>query len=153
MSAPRKQPGISGSREKSLDGTFAVTRRLAAIVVATTALCVAGCSGLDFGRMQANMDKMTYYMGIMSSQMPMMVYTTKRMADSADQMQGRADRLIKELQQKGKSGERTIYDMYQTFHGNDRDMIDNLKGIRKELGDIKHSLGAREGTDAARCEG
>ncbi len=129
-----------------MDGTFAVTRRLAAIIALTAVLFTTGC-GLDLGHMQANMDRMVCYMGAMSSTMPMMVQSTQRLANNADEMQRKADGLIREMRDKGKSSERTAFNFLQAFHDNDKAMVRSLEGIRKELGTIKESLGTQTQTE------
>lgn len=105
---------------------------------------MAGCASLpDFDRIQSNMDRMVYYMGVMSSNMPLMVHSTARMANNADRMQSQVDGFIASLQGTRKTGERVIQNYSQALLDNDRAVIQNLKGIRHELGDIKETIRSR----------
>jgi len=110
----------------------------------------SGCSALpDFTRIQSNMDRMVNYMGVMASCMPVMVDSTRRMANNADRLQARADGFIAQLQQDKETAERSIQNYSQAFIDGDRAMIKNLKGIRKELSEMKETFRGREGPVAA----
>jgi len=84
---------------------------------------------------------MVHYMGVMASSMPVMVNSTARMAETAERMERKSDALLDSLQKKGGSAERTIQNYSQALLDNERAMINNLKGIRGELGELKLSLG------------
>jgi hypothetical protein len=107
---------------------------------------LTGCASLpDFGRLQGNMDQMLYYMGVMSSGMPTMVHSTRRMADTAERMERKSDRMLTDLTSRGKGAERAVQNYAQAFVDNDRAMIKSLRGIRSELSELKQSLPRSEG--------
>ena len=114
------------------------------VTLAVAGLAVlSGCASLpDVNRIQGNMDAMVHYMGIMASNMPVMSYSTSRMADLAAKMDRKSDSLLGEIQKKGGSAERAIQNYSQAVLDNDRGVIKNLKAIKDELGDIRKSLGA-----------
>lgn len=132
-----------------------VSGRLVKILVAMSVLLACGCSRLpDLNRMQNNMDTMVHYMGVMASGMPVMVNSTARMANTAERMERKSDGLLADLQKKGGDVERTVQNYSQAFIDNDRATIQNLKGIKMELGELKQALrqapGTPETTDQAR---
>lgn len=105
------------------------------------ALCSLGCAALpDFERMQCTMDQMAYHMGAMTAQFPLMTQSTKRIADNTDHLQRRADGMIANFQKETKTAERAIQNYTQATLDNDRAVVQNLTGIRKELGDIKETV-------------
>jgi predicted nuclease with TOPRIM domain len=85
------------------------------------------------GRMAANL-------GIMAQNMPQMAYTANRMANTSDFMQNQADDVMSSLEHRGKDTEKTAQKYLQAYVNNDRDMVHNLRGIHKELEDIKGSI-------------
>jgi hypothetical protein len=100
-----------------------------------------GCASLpDVNRIQGNMDAMVHYMGIMAGSMPVMVNSTSRMADTAERMQQKSDALLASIEKKGGTAERAIQNYSQAVLDNERGVISSLKGIRQELGDLKHGL-------------
>jgi hypothetical protein len=104
------------------------------LISALAFLSLAGCASLPDGkRIQANMDQMVGYMG-------MMVYSTSRMADAAERMERKSNGLMADLQKKGNSAERAIQNYSQAFLDNDRAVIKNLQGIKQELGELKQTL-------------
>lgn len=104
-------------------------------------LLVSGCASMpDVNRIQNNMDAMTHYMGVMANTMPMMVNSTARMAETAERMERKSDSLLNDLQKKGGTAERTIQNYSQALLDNERAMINNLKGIRGELGELRQAL-------------
>jgi hypothetical protein len=122
-------------------GLWSVRRALRTLVVASGLLLASGCASLpDVNRIQGNMDAMVHYMGVMASSMPVMVHSTSRMADTAEQMQRKSDGLLADLQKKGGSAERTIQNYSQALLDNERAMIANLKGIRQEIGELKQAI-------------
>lgn len=121
-----------------------MTKHLSTIPLVACLFLIAGCASLpDFDRIQGNMDRMVYYMGVMSSNMPLMVHSTQRMADNADRMKYQVDGFISHLQGAKKNGERVVQNYAQALLDNDRAVIRNLKGIRQELGDIKETMRSR----------
>jgi hypothetical protein len=104
-------------------------------------IALGGCAALpDVNKIQGNMDQMVHYMGVMASGMPVMVNSTARMANMAEQMQKKTDGLIADLQTRGGTAERAIQNYSQAVLDNERGVIKNLQGIRQELGEIKHGL-------------
>jgi hypothetical protein len=108
-------------------------------------LCVAAflsaCASLpDFNRLQANTDRMTYNMGVMASSMPHMVHNMNRMATLAENMQYKVDTMIANFGKRGKTAEKAVQNYMQAMFDNDRAMINNLKGIREELGGLTTAL-------------
>ena len=104
---------------------------------------LSGCASLpDVNRIQGNMDAMVHYMGVMASNMPVMSYSTSRMAALAEKMDRKSDSLMNDIQKKGGSAERAIQNYSQAVLDNERGVIKNLKAIKDELGEIRHSLGA-----------
>ena len=89
------------------------------------------------GRMSANL-------GVMAQNMPQMAYTANRMANTSDFMQNQAEDMISSLEHRGKDTERTAQKYLQAYVNNDRDVVHNLRGIHKELENMK---GAVRGTE------
>ena len=85
------------------------------------------------GRMAANL-------GVMAQNMPQMAYTANQMANTSDFMQNQAEGVIANLEHRGKDTEKTAQKYLQAYVNNDRDMVHNLRGIHKELEDIKGSI-------------
>lgn len=111
------------------------------ILVMLTVALTSGCAGMpDFQRMQGTMDTMAYYTGIMASNMPTMTQSTARMAAVAERMERNSNGLIAKLESKGNTMERAVQNYAQSFLDNDRALIKSLKGIRKELGELKQSI-------------
>jgi hypothetical protein len=118
-----------------------VTRSLKQALVMVSLIALGGCAALpDVNKIQGNMDQMVHYMGVMASGMPVMVNSTARMANMAEQMQKKTDGLIADLQTRGGTAERAIQNYSQAVLDNERGVIKNLQGIRQELGEIKHGL-------------
>ena len=128
-------------------GLCAIDRHVTSIVrrslllASASLLLISGCASLpDVNRLQNNMDAMVHYMGVMATSMPIMVNSTARMAETAERMERKSDALLDNLQKKGGTAERTIQNYSQALLDNERAMINNLKGIRGELGELKQSL-------------
>lgn len=101
----------------------------------------AGCAGMpDFARMQNTMDAMAYSTGLMAANMPHMVHSTARMAAVAEKMERRSTGMIADLQKGRGSMERSVQNYVQSFLDNDRAMINSLKGITKELSELRQSI-------------
>jgi hypothetical protein len=116
-------------------------RPVGCIICLAIAALTCGCAALpDFERMQCTMDQMAYYMGAMTAQMPVMAHSTKRIADNTEHLQHRADGMMADLQKEKKTAERAIQNYTQATLDNDRAVIQNLMGIRKELGEIKDTV-------------
>ncbi|MFH1115264.1 MAG: hypothetical protein V1792_15245 [Pseudomonadota bacterium] len=110
-------------------------------------VCVSGCASLpDFGRMQATMDSMAHSTGVMACNMPYMANSTARMAAVAERMEGKSNSMISDLQSRGSSMERTVQNYAQSFLDNDRALINGLKDIRREIGDLKQTIGRSRGS-------
>jgi hypothetical protein len=125
------------------DRRVAPTLRGALLLASASLLLISGCASLpDVNRLQNNMDAMVHYMGVMATSMPVMVNSTARMAETAERMEHKSDALLNELQKKGGSAERIVQNYSQALLDNERAMINNLKGIRGELGELKQSLTA-----------
>jgi len=102
---------------------------------------MCGCAALpDMNRIQGNMDQMVYHMGVMSSGMPYMADSTRRMADNADQMKARVDGFIVDLQKNRKTLERVVQNYSQAFIDSDKARNTNLELIRRELVELKEAL-------------
>jgi hypothetical protein len=120
---------------------FGLKRPFGCLMYVAISALTCGCAALpDFERMQCTMDQMAYYMGAMTAQMPIMAHSTKRMADNTDHLQRRADGMIADLQKEKKSAERAIQNYTQANLDNDRAVIQNLTGIKKELSEIKETV-------------
>jgi len=112
-----------------------------------TFACISGCAGMpDFTRMQATMDRMAYSTGVMASNIPYMSNSTARMAAVAERMERRSDRMISNFENKGSSMERTVQNYAQSFLDNDRALINSLKDIRQEIGNLKQTFGKSPGS-------
>ena len=85
------------------------------------------------GRMSANL-------GVMAQNMPQMAYTANRMANTSDFMQNQAEDMISSLEHRGKDTERTAQKYLQAYVNNDRDVVHNLRGIHKELENMKGAV-------------
>ncbi|HMK37217.1 MAG TPA: hypothetical protein VK463_19240, partial [Desulfomonilaceae bacterium] len=91
-------------------------------LLVTTVLFACGCSALpDMRRIQANMDQMVGYMG-------MMAYNTGQMSAVADKMERKSDTLLANLKDKSSSVERSFQNHSQGVLDNERAMIRNLQG-------------------------
>lgn len=111
------------------------------IFLSALLLLMCGCAALpDANRIQNNMDQMVYHMGVMSSGMPYMADSTRRMADNADQMKGKVDGFIADLQKNRKTLERVVQNYTQSFIDSDKARNTNLELIRRELADLKEAL-------------
>jgi hypothetical protein len=116
------------------------------VLVAAGLFSIAGCAALpDMQRIQCNLDQMTYYMGIMASGMPVMSDSTRRMADNADRMGHKADGLLAQFQQEKRTAERAFQNYAQGSTDSNREIIETLKEIRRELIKVKEELGKRGG--------
>lgn len=114
---------------------------LKSIFLCALLLLTCGCAALpDANRIQNNMDQMVYYMGVMSSGMPYMADSTRRMANNADQMKARVDGFIADLQKNSKTFERVVQNYSQAFIDSDKARNTNLENIRRELADLKEAL-------------
>ncbi len=115
--------------------------RTAAFLIGGLSVLMTGCASLpDFNRLQANTDRMTYNMGVMASSMPHMVHNMNRMATLAENMQYKVDTMIANFGKRGKTAEKAVQNYMQAMFDNDRAMINNLKGIREELGGLTTAL-------------
>jgi hypothetical protein len=111
-----------------------MTRCLKSLSIILGFFLMTGCASLpDFSKVQANMDAMVYYMGLMSSGMP-------RMAASFERMEGKVNGMLARLQEKGENTERAVQNYAQAFVDNDKASIKALQGIQKELADMKLSM-------------
>ncbi|MDQ7781266.1 MAG: hypothetical protein RDU20_00210 [Desulfomonilaceae bacterium] len=100
----------------------------------------------DFGRMQATMDRMAYSTGLMASNMPHMANSTSRMAAVAERMERKSDTMLSNLEDRGSAMERTVQNYAQSFLDNDRALINSLKDISREIGDLKQAIGQSRGS-------
>ncbi len=117
------------------------------LLPALVLVCVSGCASLpDFGRMQATMDRMAYSTGVMACNMPYMANSTARMAAVAERMERKSNGMISDLQNRGSSMERTVQNYAQSFLDNDRALVKGLKDIRREIGDLKQTIGRGRGS-------
>jgi len=113
-------------------------------------LVSCGCSSLpNFKKVEYQMGAMSGYMGAMSSGMPDMAYSTQRMVNSAERMSREAEGILADLEKKSESTEKTAQKYLQAFVDNDRDVVNSLRGIHKELADLKSAIRkAAEGAGA-----
>ncbi|MCA1961772.1 MAG: hypothetical protein LDL33_13370 [Desulfomonile sp.] len=95
----------------------------------------SGCSSIE--RMQCAMERMADNTSVIASVMPTMGWGTARMAYNSDVMIQKIDRMIADLERKGKTVERSVENYAQTFVDSDRAVISNLKGIREELKQLR----------------
>lgn len=109
-----------------------------------------GCSHIE--RMQCAMDRMAGSTEIIASVMPVMGGSTARMAYNSDLMIQRIDRLVSDLERKGKTAERSVENYAQSFVDADRATITNLKGIREELKQLRSITAAPSAPPPAKPE-
>jgi len=98
------------------------------------------------------MERMADNTSVIASVMPTMGGSTARMAYNSDVMIGKIDRMIADLERKGKTAERSVENYAQTFVDGDRAVINNLKGIREELKQLRPVTGPPSGPSPAKPE-
>ncbi len=124
------------------------------VVFVTLCALLTGCSALpNVRKIESNMDRMTYYMSVMSSCMPWMVDSTRRMADNTDEMKRRAEGFFDTVGKQKKGAEVAVQNYAQALFDNDRAVIGNLKGIRKELGELNASIRSNGGPPSRALRG
>lgn len=116
-----------------------MTRTTVAMVLLGFLFSFASCSHIE--RMQCAMDRMAGNTAVIASVMPVMSGSAARMAYNSDLMIQKIDRMVADLERKGKTAERSIENYSQTFIDSDRAVIGNLKGIREELKQLRSITG------------
>jgi hypothetical protein len=125
------------------------------ILIFSCVLAATGCGVLNnLDAMRSSMEQMTYYTGLMASNMPVMADSTRRMASTTERMERKSNELVADLQKRGSAIERTIDNISQTSFGYNKETIKKLDGIRTELNEMNKSIGttgtkAQSGQDQA----
>lgn len=140
-SADISRPGL-GRNSSEPDGQVLVNGRMLRIIaIVMLALTTAGCGVLsNFDSMRASMEQMTYYAGMMASQVPYMTDNMRRMADTADRMDRKTSEISTNLEKRTASAEKILHGVTVDSAEFNRNMIQQLGGIRGELGNLSDSL-------------
>lgn len=121
-----------------LMGRVNLVRIVAIIMVMLTS---AGCGVLsNVDSMRASMEQMTYYAGLMASNVPYMTDSIRRMADTAVRMERKTNEISANLEKRTASAEKTLTGVALESSETNRNMIKQLGGIRGELGNLAESL-------------
>ena len=88
------------------------------ILIFSCVLAATGCGVLNnLDTMRSSMEQMSYYTGLMASNMPVMADSTRRMASTTERMERKSNELVADIQKRGSGIERTIDNISQTSFG------------------------------------
>lgn len=118
-----------------------IKRILKTVISFVCLFMICGCGTLPkMKKIEYQMGRMAANLGVMAQNMPQMAYTADRMANTSDFMQNQAEDMIDGLEHRGKDTEKTAQKYLQAYVNNDRDVVHNLRGIHKELEDMKGAV-------------